>query len=157
MQSMKDGRYSLRIVSLHVQVAETPGKSLNGPDEVTPIVQAYFSSVRDDRERFVALMLTSKHSLLGITEVGLGGTTLTVVDPKVLFRTLLVKGAMRFIIAHNHPSGDPSPSPEDRALTTRLRAAGELLGLQCLDHLIVGDGTEKVFSFLDHGLFGDNK
>lgn len=122
--------------------------------DVKPIIRAYFQSVRDDRERFVALMLTSKHTLLGLTEVSMGGSTLTIVDPKVVFRTLLVMGATSFILAHNHPSGDTTPSAEDRAMTKRLIAGGELLGLKCLDHFIVGDGTDRILSMVETGQFG---
>lgn len=106
-------RYALRVVSVRVQVEEAQGETFSTPDSVKPILRAYFQSIRDGRERVVAVMLNCRHSLLGITEISLGGVTVSLVNPKVLFRTLLVRGATAFVLAHNHPSGDPTPSPED--------------------------------------------
>jgi len=148
---VKNGRYALRVVSVRVRVEEPLGQTFAHPDTVKPILQAYFKSIRDDRERVVALMLNCRHALLGITEVSLGGVVLTIVDPKVLFRTLLARGATAFIIAHNHPSGDPTPSQEDLEMTKRIVAGAEVLGLRCLDHFIIGDGTGRIISLLETG------
>jgi DNA repair protein RadC len=75
----------------------------------------------------------------------------TQVDAKVLFRTLLVMGATRFILSHNHPSGNATPSKDDIVLTNQLCEAARLLELDCLDHLIVGDGTGQIVSFAETG------
>ena len=133
---MKGTRYSVKVFSLRVQEAGPPQGQVNSSEEAKQILRAYFETVRDDRERFVALALSSKNALIGIAEVSVGGASASLVDPKVLFRTLLVRGATRFILAHNHPSGDPTPSREDLTLTRQLREGGRLLELECLDHLV---------------------
>ena len=149
---MKQHRYSVKIYSLRVRESDDLAQEeelVSSPEIAKRFLAAYFTELRDDRERMIALGLTSKLGILGITEVGVGGSSLTLVDPKVLFRTLLVMGACKFILAHNHPSGDPSPSREDLVLTKRIGEGGDLLGLQCLDHLIFGDGTNKVISLTE--------
>jgi DNA repair protein RadC len=68
-----------------------------------------------------------------------------------VFKPAILANAASILCAHNHPSGDPHPSAEDRTLTTRLVDAGKLLGIQVLDHVIVGDGTTGYYSFADDG------
>jgi DNA repair protein RadC len=101
------------------------------------------------QEVFVALHFNVHNRLLGYTEVGRGGFDSCPVDPRVLFRDALLLGASAVIVAHNHPSGEPEPSTEDYALTQRLKAAGDLIGVQLLDHLIVGE--HRLFSFCGEG------
>lgn len=149
---MKKTRYKLKMYSLRVRDAVEPTQEdICSPEEAKPIVRAYFRSVRDDRERFIVLGLTTRNGFLGISEVSCGGATSTYVDPKVLFRTLLMMGATRFILSHSHPSGDATPSREDITLTRTLKQAGELLELDCLDHLIVGDATGAIVSLAETG------
>jgi DNA repair protein RadC len=102
------------------------------------------------REHFFAVALDAKNHPLAEIEVAVGGLTACCVSPADVFRPLLREAAVGVIFAHNHPSGDPSPSPEDVHLTARLVQAGELLGIQVLDHLILGD--QVYYSFLDSGL-----
>jgi RadC-like JAB domain len=72
--------------------------------------------------------------------------------PREVFKPAILSNAAALILAHNHPSGQPQPSQEDRVLTVRLVAAGKLLGISVLDHVIIGDGTSAYFSFADEGL-----
>jgi DNA repair protein RadC len=71
------------------------------------------------------------------------------VHPREVFAAAVREGAAAVVVAHNHPSGDPTPSREDRAITERLRRAGELLGIELLDHVVVGD--ERAYSFAEDG------
>jgi len=148
---MNQNRYSISIYSLRVREPDLPDaqEPVNNSEIAKRFLAPYFTEVRDDRERMIALGLTNKLAILGIVKVAEGGASLTLVDPKVLFRTLLTMGACKFILAHNHPSGDPTPSQEDLALTKRIGEGGDLLGLQCLDHVIFGDGTNKIISLTD--------
>jgi DNA repair protein RadC len=75
-----------------------------------------------------------------------------VVDPTVVLQAVLLAGASSFLLAHNHPSGTPSASAEDRRMTDRLVAASKALGLQFLDHLVLTDSPDRYFSFRDGGL-----
>lgn len=101
-------------------------------------------------ERFIAIALDAKNRPLGELEIARGGLSACPVSPADVFRTLLREAAAGVIFVHNHPSGDPNPSPDDVALTERLQKAGALLGVQVLDHVIIG--REGYFSFLDAGM-----
>lgn len=111
---------------------------INAPDDAWRLLAPMMRGL--DREHFVALLVNSKHQVIGKTVVAIGTLNATLVHPRELFKEAIRKSAMGVLLAHNHPSGDPTPSPEDRALTQQLMAAGEILGMKVLDHLIIGDG-----------------
>lgn len=93
-------------------------------------------------ERFGVLSLDAKHRVIGWDVVSTGTLDATIVHPREVFRTAILQNAAAVIVAHNHPSGDPNPSPDDCALTERLRQCGTLMGIDVLDHVIVGfDGS----------------
>ena len=102
-----------------------------------------------DREHFVVLLLNRKNKVIGINTVSMGSLTASVVHPREVFKPAILANAAALICGHNHPSGDPAPSAEDRALTARLVTAGQILGIQILDHVIIGDTTH--YSFMDSG------
>ena len=105
-------------------------------------------------ERFVALLLDPRKRLLSVVNVADGGLASCQVDPRVLFGAALVGGASSVIVAHCHPSGDPSPSADDVDLTRALVAAGRTLCLPILDHLIIGDGEFVSLAQYQPQLFG---
>lgn len=107
-----------------------------------------------DREHFVVLLLNRKNTLIGINIVSVGSLTASVVHPREVFKPAIVGNAAAIIMGHNHPSGDPQPSNEDRVLTKRLFEGGKLLGIDVLDHVIIGDGTTQYFSFADNECLG---
>lgn len=92
--------------------------------------------------------LDAKHAVIGINTVSIGSVTMSIVHPREVFKPLLLMNASAVLLAHNHPSGDSTPSQEDRALTRRLKDAGELLGIAVLDHLVLGES--RYYSFADH-------
>ena len=102
-----------------------------------------------DREQFLICGLDAKHGLIGINVVSTGSLTLAIVHPREVFKPLILMNAGAWICAHNHPSGDITPSPEDRVLTKRLREAADLFGIPLLDHLILAE--ERYYSFADQG------
>lgn len=102
------------------------------------------------REYFYILMMDRSNNLLGVNQVSMGGISGTIADPKVIFQTALKSNACSLILAHNHPSGNTSPSEADIKLTKKLKSAGEFLDLPILDHIIVSDDSYK--SFADEGL-----
>jgi DNA repair protein RadC len=91
-----------------------------------------------DRERFVALYLDARHRVVRRRLVSVGTLTASLVHPREVLGPALRARAAALVVVHNHPSGDPEPSPEDCALTERLRDAARLLGLELLDHVVVG-------------------
>lgn len=127
------------------EIDERP--TLNQPAKVAALMRAIVGS--DEREHFVAFRLDARSKVKGYTEVSVGTLTASLVHPREVFRAAIVAGAAAIVIAHNHPSGDATPSPEDKATTNRLVKAGALIGIQVLDHVIVS--TDKHFSFRDGG------
>ena len=91
-----------------------------------------------DREHCVTLNLDTKHRLLATTTVSIGSIDHTFMSPREVFRDALTRGASAIVIAHNHPSGDAAPSRDDEAITRRIGAAGDLLGVEVLDHIVIG-------------------
>ena len=100
-----------------------------------------------ERECFVVVLLNTRHVPLGVHVASIGTLGSAPVHPREVFRPAVVAGAAAIIVVHNHPSGDASPSAEDRVVTERLRKVGELLGIEVLDHLVVG--ADRFFSFAD--------
>ena len=91
-----------------------------------------------DREHCLLVSLDTKHRLLGVVTVSIGTVDHTFMAPREIFREALLAGASAVFLAHNHPSGDPTPSADDRQVTRRLAQAGTTLGVDVLDHLVVG-------------------
>ena len=102
-----------------------------------------------DREQFLVCGLDAKHCIIGVNVVSMGVLTMSIVHPREVFKPLILMNAAAWICAHNHPSGDPTPSQEDRVLTSRLRQGADLLGISLLDHLILTDA--RCYSFADPG------
>ena len=131
----------------HVHVCDTETIAL------TPQRAAAFMCERlacEAVEVFGVLCLTTRGTIIGFHEVSRGSLNVTIVHPREIFKAALLANAAAVILAHNHPSGDPSPSPEDHTITTRLRRAGRLLGIEVLDHVVVGhDG--RYYSFYEQG------
>ncbi len=103
-------------------------------------------------EVFKIILLDAKHTIIRDATVSEGSLTLSIVHPREVFNFAVRESAAAVIFLHNHPSGDPQPSREDHLLTERLVTAGEVLGIQVLDHLVMGDG--RYVSFADKGWLG---
>ena len=131
-------------------VCEDPGSSSSTPIQHSTVAAAVLRPCFDglDREHFVVCGLDAKHRMIGINVVSIGSLSLSIVHPREVFKALILMNAAAWLCAHNHPSGEAVPSQEDLALTKRLRAGAELLGITLLDHLILGDGY---YSFADQG------
>jgi DNA repair protein RadC len=99
------------------------------------------------RESFFVLLLDGRHRVLGFHVVSTGSLQTAPVHPREVFSAAIREGAAAMVVAHNHPSGDPAPSAEDRAVTERLRRVGDLVGIEVLDHVVVGD--RRFYSFAD--------
>jgi DNA repair protein RadC len=104
------------------------------------------------QELFLAVGLSNRNEPVCERPVALGTLCDCPVGPREVFRPLVLEAAARFVVLHNHPSGDPTPSPEDVAITRRLVEAGTLMGIALVDHLVIGRGG--YVSFRDAGLLG---
>lgn len=136
-----------RVTLVCEEVGESSPETVRDSTSAASIVRPHFSGL--DREHFLVLGLDAKNRIIGINVVSIGSLSLAIVHPREVFKPLILMNAAAWICAHNHPSGDVTPSQEDRALTKRLREAGELLGINLLDHLILAD--KKCYSFADQG------
>ena len=110
---------------------------LRSPREAAAYLMPAFGSRR--AEQFGVVLLDTKHRVLRTVVVAIGTLNSTVVQPRDVFREAALGAAAAIVVFHNHPSGDPSPSPDDVELTRRLMAAGTLLGIDVVDHIILGD------------------
>jgi len=108
------------------------------PEDVMPLLNEEFRGC--DREHFLALILDSRHRVTAVETVSIGCLNASIVHPREVFRGAVTAGAAALLVAHNHPSGCAEPSRDDIDLTARLAGCGRLLGIELLDHLIVGDG-----------------
>jgi DNA repair protein RadC len=116
---------------------------------VSTLLHTYL--VDADREHFVVFFVDQKNRVIGVHTVSMGSLTASVVHPREVFKAAILANAAAIVCGHNHPSGDVQPSREDRATTKRLVEAGKLLGIEVLDHIIIG--SEGVyFSFADENL-----
>ena len=123
-------------------VAELKRRRYRGkrPVEVSsaPAAHAVFRSFVGDwsREHFLAILLDARNGALGVETISVGSLSSSIVHPREVFKPAIVASASGIIVGHNHPSGDPEPSPEDLSITRRLRQVGELVGIEVLDHIV---------------------
>ena len=101
------------------------------------------------QEHFLVLYLDQSFHELGVECISHGGTTNVIADPRIIFKRALDLSATCIVLGHNHPSGNPRPSKDDRMLTQKIDAAGKLLDIAVIDHIIIG--KERYYSFRDHG------
>lgn len=137
------GELARRLASMRLQ----PGTQIRSPHDV----HAHFGPLlaQEKKERFYAILLDSKNRVMSNLRISEGSLGASLVHPREAFRPAIREAAAAVIFLHNHPSGDPSPSGEDRHVTGRLRDAGNLLGIPVLDHVIVA--AEGYYSFADDG------
>jgi DNA repair protein RadC len=139
-----------RVTLVRESSITAPAPRLRGAQQAAALLRQYLGPV--DREHFVVILLDRKNAPIGINTVSIGSLTASVVHMRETFKAAILANAAAILCGHNHPSGAPEPSREDRALTQRLVEAGKLLGIDVLDHIVLGDGNTAYFSFADQGL-----
>ncbi|CAG5092421.1 DNA repair protein RadC [Thermobacillus xylanilyticus] len=112
--------------------------AIRKPEDAAKLVMEDLRS--ELKEHFVCLFLNTKNQVLARETLSVGTLNASLVHPREVFRAAIKRGSASIICLHNHPSGDPTPSPEDIALTRRLQEAGALIGIDVLDHIVIGDG-----------------
>ena len=140
---------------INIQMIKERQLLYNGNRLTTPeqAAEAFCSLVGNpDRECFVALLLDGKNRITGLHLVSQGSLNQSIVHPRETFKAAILANAAAVFLAHNHPSGDTTPSSEDIAITRRLKEAGELLGVRILDHVIVDTDSGRSSSFVERGL-----
>ena len=123
-------------------------KQISSPDDVFRIVNKYLDGA--DREHLVLLTLDTKNKITSINTVSIGSINTSIVHPREVFKTAILSNASSVILSHNHPSGDVTPSKEDVDITKRIKECGRILGIELLDHVIIGD--DKYSSLKEKGI-----
>ena len=123
------------------------GTRFTAPSQV---YETFSFLMHETKEMFMTLHLDGKNRIMAMDLVSIGSLNQSIVHPREVFKTACLSNAAALILIHQHPSGDPSPSSEDIAITRRLKEAGEIMGIKVLDHIIVGDG--EYLSFVERGL-----
>ena len=129
---------------------------LTRPEQILGYMEGAFRE-RPEQEQFWVLLLNRKNVCLGRHLVTLGIATAALAHPREVFRAAILGAATSVICVHNHPSGDPAPSSADQQITRQLKAAGETVGIQLLDHVIIGERVSDplsrgYYSFREGGL-----
>jgi len=142
----KQIRAVMETLEVREDVAEylPPDRRYNSPEQIAALFQFL---THEAKEYFLTLHLDGKNRIACVDCVSVGSLNQSIVHPREVFKTALISNAAALVLIHNHPSGDPSPSSEDIAITRRLKEAGDLLGIKVMDHVIIGtDGTVSLLA-----------
>ncbi len=120
---------------------------INSPEDVYRLI--YPRMREQKKELFIELCLDTKNQVIKEETISIGSLNANIVHPREVFKTALTESAAHIIVAHNHPSGDPAPSREDIEITKKLAETGKIMGIDLLDHVIIGDGRH--FSLKEAG------
>lgn len=143
--------YNYKIIREKSETYYDGRKSLNNPDDAAKLFKEYYEENFDmDKEHFSVIMVDTKNKMIGINLVSMGTINQTITHPREVFRPAVMASANSIFLCHNHPSGDPTPSKEDINTTKRLKEAGKILGIELLDHIILGDNRHE--SLLEKGM-----
>jgi DNA repair protein RadC len=129
---------------------ERTPESIRGPEDVFKRLGPHLRDL--PHEEFHALLLTTQHAVIREVLITRGILDASLIHPRELFREAIAESAGAVILVHNHPSGDPTPSTEDRAVTKQLAAAGRTVGIPVVDHVVVGAG--RFVSLAELGVLG---
>lgn len=138
--------YETLIIKEEIAAYLKTGTRFTAPQQVADTFQFL---MKETKEMFITLHLDGKNRIVCMDLVSIGSLNQSIVHPREVFKTALLSNAAAVLLIHQHPTGDPSPSSEDIAITRRLKEAGEIMGIKVLDHIIIGDGY---LSFVERGL-----
>lgn len=135
---MKINMYTVKLVKSGVLELEGGVESkIRSPRDAAMVLKNYLDGV--DREHFVVIMVNSKNRIIGVNTAHIGSLSSAIVHPREVFKPAIIANSAGIIVGHNHPSGNPTPSREDLNVTARLVEAGKILGIEVIDHIIIGD------------------
>lgn len=133
-------------VKAWAEVAEKKPSKISSPSDIAPHLDHF---AFNDTESFIVVTLNGAHEVIKVREISKGILNRAIIHPREVFRPALLDNCASIVVAHNHPSGNLQPSKEDKDITFRLKEAGELLGIEVLDHIIIG--STGYYSFLEDG------
>lgn len=117
-------------------------RTINSPHDALELIEPFLQD--QDRECFLVVCLDTKNNPTTISVVSIGTLNSSLVHPREVYKVAILANANSVILGHNHPSGDPTPSKEDKEVTNRLIEAGKVLGIEVLDHVVVGDNHRYI-------------
>ncbi len=144
-------KYQVKLVKESANKYDFETLRITSPSKAVEIINSVYEANEQAEEIFGALALNTKNEVIGTFEIFRGGINGIVITPREIFKRLCVLNATSFIIFHNHPSGDPTPSRDDITTTKRIIEGGEIIGIDLLDHIIVAD--DQSYSLKEHGYF----
>ena len=145
-------KYSLKTFRVTYSVEDPdPDLAVTNSLESAALARTILEKLDVDQEHMIMLTLNHKNVVYGYKIISSGTGSMSLVDPRMIYKAALVLNALAIILAHNHPSGNPSPSAEDKESTSRCLRAGKLINIRLLDSLIIGS-PGNYFSFADAGL-----
>ena len=124
-------------------------ENIDSPDRIYDLCKTLGMDKAADEYIYV-FCLNAKRDIVGIHEVSHGELCSAIVSPREIFKRALLNNSYGIVVAHNHPSGDPTPSDEDIKATERLKNAGDVLGIKLFDHIVVGDGRYESMMMLNY-------
>lgn len=142
-------KYRLELVKEEAHKYEVETR-ISCPKDIYEVLTKVCRIQCNAEEVFILITLNTKNIITGYFEVHRGTINTSLVHPREVFKRALLNNASNIMVAHNHPSGDPNPSKEDIQITERLKEAGNLLGINLIDHIIVGD--DKYISLKEKGV-----
>lgn len=113
--------------------------AIKSPDDAVNVGKGFMRIHEEPEEYMYMICMNTKNKIIGVFEISHGSVNSSIVSPREVFQKALLANAVSIIVMHNHPSGDPTPSREDIEVTKRLVEAGKIVGVEVLDHIIVGD------------------
>ena len=144
--------YGLRVVRESTHRYDFEGRAISNPDDAVEMLCEIFELDQLAEEHLVMLCLNTKHKIVGAFTVSVGTISQSMVHPREIFKRAIVQNSASILLAHNHPSGDPTPSSDDYTVTTRLAECSKLLGIEMIDHLIITPTGEN-YSMKANGVF----
>lgn len=142
-------KYKLELIKEESHKYEVDTK-ISKPQDLVDVLNLVCRINNNTEEVMLLLTLNTKNVITGWFEVSRGSINESIVHPREIFKRALTNNATSIVVAHNHPSGDPNPSKEDINITNRLKECGKLLGINLIDHIIIGD--EKYVSLKEKGI-----
>ena len=122
-------------------------RRISEPKDIVDLGKKFLDEL--DREELIVACLNAKNEVNSVNVVSIGSLNNSIVHPREVFKTAILSNAASIVMIHNHPSGDVTPSKEDKEITLRIKESGIILGIKLLDHIIIGNDT--YYSFKEHG------
>ena len=145
-------KFKLQVIKEQEHEYKSIKEKAIGPGEVTRICLDVLGIAKEPEEIFGLMTLDTKNNISGYFEVSRGSINSSIVHPREIYKRAITQNATSIILVHNHPSGETKPSHEDREITNRLAECGKILGINVIDHVIIGEQFENYYSFREEGL-----